>query len=94
MQKVDMESMSIDDLAKLCDEASEKLADKIAARQRELAAEMEKLAVLGKKAKVAAPRKDIKDIKEALKPQDLKSQDSKPHDLKQDAPKPQVTKAA
>jgi hypothetical protein len=94
MQKVDLESMSIDDLAKLCDEASEKLADKIAARQRELAAEMEKLAVLGKKAKVAAPRKDIKDIKEALKPQDLKSQDSKPHDLKQDAPKPQVTKAA
>ncbi|MCR6734396.1 MAG: hypothetical protein NVV83_10085 [Afipia sp.] len=94
MQKVDLESMSIDDLAKLCDEASEKLADKIAARQRELAAEMEKLAVLGKKAKVAAPRKDIKDIKESLKPQDLKSQDSKPHDLKQDAPKPQVTKAA
>lgn len=94
MQKVDLESMSIDDLAKLCDEASEKLADKIAARQRELAAEMEKLAVLGKKAKVAAPRKDIKDIKEALKPQDLKSQDPKPHDLKQDAPKPQVTKAA
>jgi len=71
MQKVDLDSMSIDDLAKLCDEASEKLTDKIAARQRELAAEMEKLAVLGKKAKVAAPKKDLKDVKQALKPEAL-----------------------
>lgn len=86
MQKVDLDSMSIDELAKLCDQASEKLADKIAARQRELVAEMEKLAALGKKAKVAAPKKDIKDIKEALKPQEV----SKP----QDAAKPQVTRAA
>lgn len=91
MQKVDLDSMSIDELAKLCDEASEKLADKIAARQRELAAEMEKLAVLGKKAKVVAPKKDMKDIKEALKPEALKPQEvSKP----QEAAKPQVTKAA
>lgn len=91
MQKVDLDSMSIDELAKLCDQASEKLADKIAARQRELAAEMEKLAALGKKAKVAAPKKDMKDIKEALKPEALKSQDlSKPPE----AAKPQVTKAA
>jgi hypothetical protein len=46
---------------------------------------MEKLNVLGKKAKVAAPKKDVKDIKEALKPLEVKHQD---------APKPQVTKAA
>ncbi len=85
MQKVDLDSMSIDELAKLCDQASEKLADKIAVRQQELAAEMEKLAALGKKAKVASPKKDLKDIKEALKPQDLKAHE---------APKPQVTKAA
>ncbi len=91
MQKVDLDSMSIDELAKLCDQASEKLADKIAARQQELSAEMEKLAALGKKAKVAAPKKDLKDIKEALKPQDLKPQESsKP----QETAKPQVTKAA
>lgn len=83
--------MSIDELAKLCDQASEKLADKIAARQRELAAEMEKLSALGKKAKVAAPKKELKDIKEALKPEAVKPQEvSKP----QDAAKPQVTKAA
>ncbi len=91
MQKVDLDSMSIDELAKLCDQAGEKLADKIAARQGELAAEMEKLAALGKKAKAAAPKKDMKDIKEALKPEALKPQEiSKP----QEAAKPQVTKAA
>jgi hypothetical protein len=91
MQKVDLDSMSIDELAKLCDQASEKLAEKIAARQRELATEMEKLAALGKKTKVVAPKKDMKDIKEALKPEAVKPQDiSKP----QDAAKPQVTKAA
>lgn len=91
MQKVDLDSMSIDELAKLCDQASEKLADKIAARQRELATEMEKLAALGKKTKIVAPKKDMKDIKEALKPEAVKPQEvSKP----QDAAKPQVTKAA
>lgn len=83
--------MSIDELAKLCDQASEKLADKIAARQRELATEMEKLAALGKKTKVVAPKKDMKDVKEALKPEAVKPQEvSKP----QEAAKPQVTKAA
>lgn len=85
MQKVDLDSMSIDDLAKLCDQASEKLAEKVAARQRELAAEMEKLAAFSKKTKAVAPKKDLKDIKEALKPQES---------VKQEAPKPQVTKAA
>lgn len=89
MQKVDLDSMSIDDLATLRDQASEKLADKIAARQRELAAEMEKLTALGKTAKIAAPKKDLKDIKDALKPQDMKPQDmARP----QDATKPQMAK--
>ncbi len=84
MQKVDLDSMSIDDLAKLRDQASEKLAEKVAARQLELAAEMEKLAALagGKKAKTVAPKTDLKDVKEALKPQ------------LQEASKPQATKAA
>jgi len=86
MQKVDLDSMSIDDLAVLRDQASEKLADKIAARQRELAAEMEKLSALSKSAKAVAPKKDLKDIKEALKPQET----AKP----QDAPKHQMAKPA
>jgi glutamyl-tRNA reductase len=91
MQKVDLDSMSIDDLATLCDQASEKLGEKIAARQRELSLEMEKLAALSKKAKVVAPKKDMKDIKEALKPQEVaKSESAKP----QEAAKPAVNKAA
>ena len=96
MQKVDLDSMSIDDLATLLDQTTEKLADKIAARQRELAAEMEKLAAFGKKTKVVAPKKDLaphkdlKDIKDALKPETVKPQDAKI----QDAPKAQATKAA
>lgn len=89
MQKVDLDSMSIDELAKLCDQAGEKLAEKIAVRQQELAAEMEKLAALGKKTKIAAPKKDLKDIKEALKPQEARDV-SKPQEIQ----KPQVTKAA
>ena len=59
MQKVDLDSMSIEELAKLRDHASDKLAEKIAARQRELAAELEKLSAFGKKAKAAAPKKDM-----------------------------------
>lgn len=75
MQKFDLDSLSIEELAKLCDLATEKLADRIAARQRELTAEMERLSVLGRKAKAAAPRKDkdvvrdVKDAKETPKPQ-------------------------
>lgn len=71
MQKIDLESLSIEELAKLCDLATEKLADRIAARQRELAAEMERLSALSRKAKAAAPKKDVKDVrdvKEAPKP--------------------------
>jgi len=68
MQKFDLDPLSIEDLAKLCDLATEKLADKIAARQRELAAEMERLAVLSRKARVAAPKKEIKDVKEVKEP--------------------------
>jgi len=83
MQKIDLDSMSIDDLAKLRDQTSEKLAEKVAARKLELAAEMEKLAAFGgKKTKTVVPKKDLKDVKEALKPQ------------LQEALKPQATKAA
>lgn len=68
MQKFDLDPLSIEGLAKLCDLATEKLADKIAARQRELAAEMERLAVLSRKARVAAPKKEIKEVKDVKEP--------------------------
>ncbi|WP_424632052.1 hypothetical protein [Bradyrhizobium sp. SYSU BS000235] len=72
MQKVDLDSMSIEDLAQLRDQATEKLAEKVATRQRELAAEMERLSAYGKMVKAPAPKKetkDLKDVKEALKPE-------------------------
>lgn len=72
MQTVDLDSMSIEDLAQLRDQATEKLAEKVVARQRELAAEMERLSAFGKTVKAPAAKKEQKnlnDVKEALKPQ-------------------------
>ena len=58
MAKSDLDSLSIEELANLRDRAIEKLAEKVAARQAELEAEMEKLSQYGKPAKksqTAAP---------------------------------------
>ena len=52
--KIDLESMSIEDLAALRDNANAKLLEKVAARQLELEAEMDRLAQYGKPAKKAA----------------------------------------
>ncbi len=64
MAKIDLEPLSIEELAALRDSATEKLAEKVAARQAELEAELEKLSQYGKPAKksqatpVAKPKKD------------------------------------
>jgi hypothetical protein len=57
MAKIDLDSMSIEDLANLRESANAKLLEKVAARQVELEAEMERLSNLGKPAKksLAAP---------------------------------------
>jgi peptidoglycan hydrolase CwlO-like protein len=52
--RIDLDSMSIEDLAALRDNANAKLLEKIAARQVELEAEMDRLAQYGKPAKKAA----------------------------------------
>jgi hypothetical protein len=44
MAKIDLDTLSIEELATLRDHATEKLAEKVAARQAELEAELEKLA--------------------------------------------------
>ncbi len=51
------------ELAKLRDNAAAKLAEKVAARQKELEAELARLSVYGKPRKTPAPRlvKDSKD---------------------------------
>ena len=64
MAKIDLDSLSIEELAALRDHATDKLAEKVAARQAELEGELEKLLQYGKLAKksqavpVAKPKKD------------------------------------
>ena len=53
MAKIDLDSMSIEELAVLRDNANAKLLEKVAARQIELEAEMERLSQYGKPAKKA-----------------------------------------
>jgi hypothetical protein len=57
MAKSDLDSMSIEELAVLRDNANAKLLEKVAARQLELEAEMDRLSQYGKPAKkaIAAP---------------------------------------
>jgi hypothetical protein len=52
--KIDLDAMSIEDLATLRDNANAKLLEKVAARQVELEAEMDRLSQYGKPAKKAA----------------------------------------
>ncbi len=51
MAKIDLDSLNIDELAALRERVTEKLAEKVAARQVELEAEMERLSQFGKPAK-------------------------------------------
>jgi len=67
--KIDMDSMSIEELAVLRDNANAKLLEKVASRQLELEAEMERLSQYGKPAKKAlvapAPAKPKKGEKKS-----------------------------
>lgn len=62
MAKIDLDAMSIEELASLRDRAIEKLAERVAARQAELEAELDRLSQYGGKparkvqAAPAAPR--------------------------------------
>lgn len=51
MAKIDLDSMSIEEVAALRDQATDKLAEKVAARRAELDAELEKLAQYDKPAR-------------------------------------------
>ncbi len=64
MQKIDLDAMSIEELAALRDNATVKLAEKVAARQQELEAELEKLAEYGGKPRKAAAPKAAKEPKD------------------------------
>ena len=63
MAKFDLDAMSIEEVASLRDSATDKLAEKVAARRAELEAELEKLAQYDKparKSQVAAPAAKVK----------------------------------
>jgi len=62
MAKFDLDSMNIEELAGLRDNANAKLLEKVAARQIELEAELERLSQYGKPAKkaLAAPAAPVK----------------------------------
>jgi hypothetical protein len=73
MQKVDLDAMSIEDLAKLRDLATAKLAEKVEARQQELEAELARLSVYGKPRKAAPAPKLLKQAGKEMQPaKDLK----------------------
>lgn len=85
MAKIDLDTLSIEELAGLREHATDKLFEKVAARRAELEAELEKLAQYGKapmkKAESAQPPK-AKKAEEAKEPKEPKE------------PKEQVAKAA
>jgi hypothetical protein len=74
MAKIDLEALSIEELASLRDKATEKLAEKVAARQAELEAELERLSQYGKPARksVTAPP-----VAKARKSDDKKTDEQK-----------------
>jgi len=55
MAKIDLDSMNIEELVALRERTSEKITEKVAARQAELEAELAKLSQYGKPAKKAVP---------------------------------------
>ena len=80
MAKIDLDSLGIEELAGLRENATDKLFEKVAARRAELEAELEKLAQYGKPVKkvesAPAPPK-AKKTEEAKEP---KEQVAKAHD--------------
>jgi len=74
MAKIDLDAMSIEELAVLRDGVSAKLLEKVAARQVELEAEMERLSQYGKPAKKALVAPVVTKPKKSEKKQDQPSE--------------------
>jgi hypothetical protein len=72
MAKIDLDSLSIDELAALREHATDKLFEKVAARRAELEAELEKLAQYGKPVKKAegVPVAKVKKAEEVREPKE------------------------
>jgi len=61
MQKIDLDAMSIEDLAQLSEDAAAMLAHKVAVRQKELEAELVRLSHYNKPRKAPAPARAAKE---------------------------------
>jgi hypothetical protein len=74
MAKIDLDALSIEELANLREHATDKLFEKVAVRRAELEAELEKLAQYGKPVKKAevAPVAKVKKPEEAREPKEPK----------------------
>ena len=72
MAKIDLDSLSIEELAALRELATDRLFEKVAARRAELEAELEKLAQYGKPVKEleGAPIAKVKKTEEAREPKE------------------------
>jgi hypothetical protein len=72
MAKIDLDSLSIEELAGLREHATDKLFEKVARRRAELEAELEELAQYGKPAKKleSAPAPKAKKSEEAKEPKE------------------------
>ena len=72
MAKIDLDALSIEELAALRELATDKLFEKVAARRAELEAELEKLAQYGKPAKKTegAPVAKVKKTEEVREPRE------------------------
>jgi hypothetical protein len=83
LAKIDLDSLSIEELAGLRESATDKLFEKVAQRRAELEAELEKLAQYGK---------PVKKVESAPAPKAKKTEEAK--EPKEKEPKEQVAKAA
>ena len=84
MAKIDLDSLSIEELAGLRENATDKLFEKVATRRAELEAELEKLIQYGKP--------PVKKVESAPAPKAKKTEEAK--EPKEKDPKEQVAKAA
>ena len=86
MAKIDLDSLGIEELAALRDNATDKLMEKVAARRAELEAELEKLLQYGRPAKKPQEPAPVAKAK--------KSDEKKGDEVKEPVTKEPIAKAA
>ena len=79
MAKIDLDSLSIEEVATLRDNATDKLMEKVAARRAELEAELEKLSHYGKAARKSPAAVPVAKTRKAAE----KSNDANSEEIKQ-----------